>query len=185
VKIHPSYDVKTKTWFLEDLSNEAPTIRQLIATFPNPGRVTVVDYYPAGVPFVIPPGGFETRAEVRPTRASPEIRKYHKAPTEPAGASEADDPPIPPRNGKAYPALRQGRRAPLYPPGRLRDEAVLTAWANTTMPARVIGQQLGISEQLVGYTVNQARKKGDPRAAYRTEANGRVIRPRAQSVPQS
>jgi hypothetical protein len=44
--LHPAFDIKTKTWFVDGFDVEAPTIAELLTHFPK--GTTVVDYYCAG-----------------------------------------------------------------------------------------------------------------------------------------
>ena len=45
-QLHPAYDIKTKTWFVEGIDSEAPTLRELKNKLGK--KFKFLDYYPNG-----------------------------------------------------------------------------------------------------------------------------------------
>ncbi len=61
--IHPAFDIETRTWFVDGLTGEAPTIAELLKLLPKRrGGYRVEGYRPAGSPPIkLPPPGKSNR----------------------------------------------------------------------------------------------------------------------------
>jgi len=181
--IHPAFDTSTGTWFCEDFNVEAPTLRQLIAVLAKRKvRVTVKDYYPAGLGASI--AGIRVENEIRKTRATeatktadlpgrgnPNISRKSKGNNqnsrgwkdELAGARGAEH-----RTDRITPTAPKPYAPPIT--GDIESMA-LDMWAAGRTGAE-IGAALGKTSTWVGTCVlPRARRCGDLRAVVRQPNN--------------
>lgn len=168
--IHPTFDPTTNTWFCADRNysanrrhREAKTIRELLALFP-PGT-QVKDYYPNGTPRDLLPKGLigvepntrktQQKSQEKRQRGNPDWKKGMKAPRNQRG--------LKPNEEAIYeePYRAPMIQHPLYPPGKERDDAVVTLWA--TNSGIKIAKQLRISVGSVASIIYRLRLNGDPR----------------------
>lgn len=182
MQIHPTYDPLTKTWFhvWGGKTYEAPTIRQLILSMPR--YVLVKDYYPNGTPRDLLPKGLigvgpntrktQQKSQEKKQRGNPDWKKGMKSPRNQHGL-KPDEEAIYEEPYRA-PMIRH----PLYPPGKERDDAVVTLWA--TNSGIKIAKQLRISVGSVASIIYRLRLNGDPRlAAVGTAKDGLKTGPQA------
>lgn len=147
VRVHPSFDMITATWFTDD-GFEAPCLAELKGLLP-PGT-KIVGYYP---------NGYEA---TRPVTAESTVRT-HRPPT-------SAFPPAP--AGEVIRRERQVEKRARASRHSLPREEILNRWARgETAPD--IAAALGITPcSSVGGFICSARKAGDPRAVARAAPRG-------------
>ena len=144
--VHPTFDPKTKTWFVEDL--EAPSIRQLKSLLPR--RTKIVGYFPEGFAF--------TRLKTdQPTR--PLAREPFNLMRQPTSA---------PRPKRVYTTPQKTNI------NKHDHDAILTLW-DEGLSGPEISERLDLPlRTTAGGVVARCRELGDPRALSRS-TNGPLI----------
>ena len=147
--VHPAFDPKTKTWFIDQF--EAPTLAALKRLLPR--RTKIKGYWPDGYMAVRPATEIPTRPLARESFNL--IRSVSPKPT------PAIKPPRYAVPKKAKPIIHD-------------REAILSLWV-TGLSGPEIGARLGLPcKTTAGAIVAVCRKLGDPRALSRS-TNGSKI----------
>src|SRR5260370_9092640 len=74
MRIHPAFDAETRTWFVEGLAGEAPTIAELIKVLPKrKGGYHVENYWSSGMPPIQlpPPAPKRAKSSISPWLSRP------------------------------------------------------------------------------------------------------------------
>ena len=156
-EVHPAFDPITATWFVGN--KEAPTIRALLSKLG--GDVVAIGYKPIGaaVPFVLREPHDRSvldKALNRAIRSSIDDSDGHVELTWPSQAVK----PKRPTNGLIWAVL---------------ENTILDLWAGG-MQGPSIAIKFGLKTAHVGYVMEKARKRGDPRAVVRIPASIGVTR---------
>lgn len=149
LRIHPSFDLRTSTWFIDGIA-EAPTIAALVEKLRSRfGNIEVEGYYPAGTRYELP-------TELR-RNLNNEQRIADRAAHELARASVRREKPRAriTAAGAGVGAKRQFDR-----------ERIIQLWAAGKL-TREIAAEVGCMPVTIDAALREARANNDPRAARR------------------
>lgn len=166
-EVHPAFDPTTSTWFAGN--KEAPTIRALLAKLG--GDVVVIGYQPIGTATPLVVREPHDRSELgRALCVSLRIEIFDSAAR--AIRSSIDDAdghielarPSQSVKPQRVPSSRRGRWTRRW--SAADKNAILDLWASG-MRGPTIAAQFSIKTAQVGYVIEKARKRSDPRAVVR------------------